>query len=271
MAHLTEAVGAPVQRVYAIGDIHGRFDLFREMIYKIEQDQSTRPPASTRIILLGDIVDRGPDTARLVQGCMALTASTDRFVVLKGNHEEMMVEALRGNRSTYEAWLGFGGRETLLSWGVDPEMIAGPPSTKHLRNAATLVGHETLEWLATLPLIYRHETYLFVHAGIRPGVPVDRQQSDDLLWIKDDFLSSTADHGYTIVHGHSAEAEVVVHENRIGLDTGAYRTGRLSAIGIENGKSWMLNTDPEADARYHISRDAAGSGNDTFSRMETQQ
>ena len=230
-------------RIYAIGDVHGRFDLFRRLMNIIERDQAARDPAVTQMILLGDIVDRGPDSANMVRGCMKLTAVTDRFVVLKGNHEQMMVEALQGSLFVYRQWLKFGGKDTLLSWGVDSDVVEGPATKESLRIAAGVVGRETIQWLADLPLYRRHEGYLFVHAGIRPGVALAKQRADDMLWISEEFLDSDASHGMIVVHGHSiSEAGAVVRANRIGIDTGAYRTEQLTAIGIEGGRTWLLQT-----------------------------
>lgn len=235
----------PIERIYAVGDIHGRFDLFGQLMRMVERDQALRLPVPTMIILLGDLVDRGPESARIVHGCMELTASTRRFMVLKGNHEEMMVEALRGDLTVYGHWLGFGGRETLLSWGVEPAIAEGPGTIENLRAAAAVVGTEVIDWLARLPLSYRHDGYFFVHAGIRPGVPLRKQTDDDMLWITDEFLDSKAWHGATVVHGHSInEGGPAIYPNRIGIDTGAYRTGRLTAVGVERGETWMLNTAP---------------------------
>ncbi|MEH3102653.1 MAG: metallophosphoesterase family protein [Sphingomonas phyllosphaerae] len=231
------------ERIYAIGDVHGRLDLFGELIARIGRDQEARPPAATKIILLGDIVDRGGDGAGMVRGCMKLTAASDRFVVLKGNHEEMMVQALDGDLKTYRAWLAFGGRETLLGWGVDPAAVTADATRSDLRHAAQTVGPEVLMWLDRLPLHHRYDDFLFVHAGIRPAVPLGQQDPGDLLWITDDFLMSDADHGLTVVHGHSVvEDGPDVRANRIGIDTGAFRTDRLTAIGIENGHVWFMDT-----------------------------
>jgi serine/threonine protein phosphatase 1 len=233
----------PIQRVYAVGDIHGRYDLFRQLMNIIEQDRASRPAVATQIVLLGDIVDRGPDAARMVRGCINLTASTDRFLVLKGNHEEMMSEALKGDLYVYGHWLTFGGRETLLSWGVDRQVAEGPATMDNLAIAADTVGHEVISWMEQLPLHYQHGNHFFVHAGIRPGISLRKQHPNDLLWIKDEFLESSASHGPIIVHGHTiVEGGPVVRSNRIGIDTGAYRSGRLTALAIEGEDSWYLNT-----------------------------
>jgi serine/threonine protein phosphatase 1 len=239
----------PVDRVYAIGDVHGRFDLFRDLVELIRRDQAGLPPASTRIVLLGDIVDRGPDAAKMVRGCMALTEFSDRFVLLKGNHEEMMERALRGDLKTFEHWLSFGGEQTLLSFGVDPALLQGSVTTETLRHAIEAVGEDVIRWLESLPLTLLHHEFLFVHAGIRPGVPIHKQRSEDLLWIRRDSLDDDSMHDVVVVHGHTVvEGGPVIRRNRIGIDTGAYRTGRLTALGIESGETWFLNTVLEPNA-----------------------
>jgi len=231
------------QRVYAIGDVHGRFDLFKQLMALIRQDHTRRAAVKTGIIVLGDIIDRGPDAAKLVHGCMKLSTLSDGFMVLKGNHEEMMVQALNGDLDVYRAWLNFGGRETLQSWNVDPIHTTDTPTKADLKVAAKTVGKEITSWLDDLPLYYQHGDFLFVHAGIRPLLPMQRQHPSDLLWITDDFLTSTIDHGITVIHGHSiSEGGPDIRPNRIGIDTGAYRTNRLTAIGVERGDTWYLDT-----------------------------
>lgn len=243
MISFRRASAKPIQRIYAVGDIHGRFDLFSRLMDLIERDQAGRVPVPTQVLLLGDIIDRGPDSARMVRCCMTLTAASRRFVVLKGNHEEMMVEALRGNLKVFGHWLNFGGRAALLSWGVAPDVLQEPVTLAALRTAAAAVGNDVLTWLANLPLYHQHDGFLFVHAGIRPGVPLRKQRPEDLLWITDDFLNSSVAHGMTVVHGHSiSESGAAIRTNRIGIDTGAYRTERLTALGVENGETWTLNT-----------------------------
>jgi serine/threonine protein phosphatase 1 len=249
MIGLRRGSAEPIRRLYAVGDVHGRLDLFQRLMNRVERDQAGRPPVATRVVLLGDIVDRGPDSAKMVMGCMNLTKYTNRFVVLKGNHEEMMVKALRGDLFVYGHWLRFGGKETLLSWGVDPAVVEGPATMDSLRIAAKTVGDDAIRWLAKLPLYHQHDDYLFVHAGIRPGIPLRRQRSDDLLWITEDFLDSDVSHDFIVVHGHTVgEDGPVIRSNRIGIDTGAYRTNRLTAMGVENGETWTLSTTLEPTA-----------------------
>jgi serine/threonine protein phosphatase 1 len=233
-------------RVYAIGDVHGRFDLFGRLIGQVARDNAARPPANTQVILLGNIIDQGPDAARMVKGCMQITASNDNLVVLKGNHEDMMADALSGNLTVYSHWLHFGGRETLLSWGVAPDVANGPATRSNLATAAQAIGEEVVGWLRALPLFHKHGPYLFVHAGIRPGVAVDEQHPDDLMWIKDEFLNYQMPHDFIVIHGHSPVGDrSIVHSNRIGINTDAVRTGKLTALGIEKRDTWTLMTGGE--------------------------
>lgn len=232
------------QRIYAIGDLHGRLDLFRRMVSIIKRDHADRLPVPTCIILLGDLIDRGPNSAELVHWCQELTEASNRFVVLKGNHEAMMVRALRdGDFAVLELWLEHGGGETLASWGVPRTLIEHGASLDLLKVARMAVAPATLEWMSALPLWAQHQHFLFVHAGIRPGIKLKAQSEADLLTIRDDFTRSRVDHGQIVIHGHSIhETGPDIQRNRIGIDSGAFRTGRLTAIGIENGEFWPLMT-----------------------------
>lgn len=239
-----------MRRVYAIGDIHGRLDLFERLLAIIQRDHAARAPTPTRIVVLGDLIDRGPDSARVVEACRRFAEESDRFVVLKGNHEAIMLCALSGDLMALDLWLKQGGREALRSWGVAPEELDRGPGVDLMEAARRAVGAETLAWLSSLPLKLRHGNHLFVHAGIRPGAKLWRQTEDDLLWIRDEFLECEADHGVVVVHGHTVhEAGPDIRHNRIGLDSGAWRTGRLSAVGIEDGQVWPLMTEPKPAVR----------------------
>ena len=233
----------PGERVYAIGDIHGRLDLFERLLGMIRRDNATRTPAHVQLVLLGDLIDRGPESAELVRRCMKFAEQTNQFVVLKGNHEAIMVESLSGDFAALSLWLEFGGDAALSSWGIDAALIEEGASTELLRTARSLVPKKTLAWLRKLPLTWQSGDYLFVHAGIRPGVELAQQMEEDLLWIRGEFLGSDTDHACLVVHGHSiSEHGVVVRNNRIGIDTGAYRTGILSALAIEGDQHWTLAT-----------------------------
>jgi len=232
----------PGQRVYAIGDIHGRMDLFKDLLSLIEADSADRARAKTTLILLGDFIDRGPDSARLMKIGLHYQASR-RFVVLRGNHEAALIDAIAGDFDAMDLWLAHGGDATLRSFGVRDEQIDPDDTAETIRLARRTIPGPLINWLARLPLTYRVGAYFFVHAGVRPGVPLHKQTETDLLWIRNEFTDCGDDHGAIIVHGHSVyEDGVHFQPNRIGIDTGAWRTGRLSALGLEGEDCWALCT-----------------------------
>lgn len=235
------------ERIYAIGDIHGRLDLFERLVALIREDNDTRGAANVRLILLGDIVDRGPASAALIERCRAFAGRSERFVLLKGNHEAMMVHAVRGNYSALALWLRSGGDATLRSWGVPDDLVRDAPFPELLDGVRQRISADVLAWLDALPLTQRVGDYLFVHAGIRPGVALAKQTAEDMMWIRHEFLENDDDHSVVVVHGHSISEEgVVIQPNRIGIDTGGYRTGVLTALALEGEQRWTLATDGHA-------------------------
>ena len=240
---LAPPVTANGERVYAVGDLHGRLDLFRRLIGQLEADVGERGSRRTRIILLGDLIDRGPQSRELLEMARRMQLlNSDRFVVLCGNHEEMLLASADGNSAAQRLWLENGGDATLMSYGVEPaEFIRLTPEQRGglLWRA---VGADTLVWLEALPIFARSADYFFCHAGVRPGVPLDKQRRADLLWIRGDFLSSNRPHGAIVVHGHSETDEIEIKNNRINIDTAAYRSGRLTAVALEGSYRWFVST-----------------------------
>jgi serine/threonine protein phosphatase 1 len=228
-------------RAYAVGDIHGRLDLLSQLFEQIREDDAARGAADTQVVLLGDLIDRGPDSAGVVDLAMR-PLDFAKLTVIQGNHEAMLVEALAGHREILLSWLRFGGRETLASWGVPEELIDGDDLDRLLAASVAAIPPDRRLWLATRPRALQLGDYYFVHAGIRPGVALHRQADQDRLWIRDPFLSSTSRHFAMIVHGHSISAEVELLPNRIGIDTGAYASGTLTALGLEGDGQWILQT-----------------------------
>ena len=227
------------ERIYAIGDIHGRLDLLRALLIAIEVDASGRAPMSTRVVILGDFIDRGPDSMKLMSIFAGMKSS--RVVVLKGNHEAALVDALRGDHDAMDLWMAYGGDATLRSFGVTETEIDPDDSRALIELARKIIPRNLIEWLEKLPVFYRRGPYYFVHAGVRPGVPLERQSVDDQLWIRDEFTQSTDDYGAVVVHGHSVNEDGVIFcANRIGVDTGAYRTEVLSAVGLEADNQWAV-------------------------------
>ena len=239
----------PGERVYAIGDIHGRMDLFRQLLERLAADEAKRGPAATRIVVLGDFIDRGPSSAELLSTLEWWQTNSSRVTVLKGNHEATLLECLKGNGEAQRLWLQFGGRETLRSFGLEAGDDWGSPS--HLAAIiASVIPPRLVSWLQELPLHYRLGDYFFCHAGVEPGIPLSEQDADYLLWVRNEFLSSKRDHGAVVVHGHSICGSVVEFAgNRICVDTGAYTTGVLSAVGLEDHRQWSISVASEETGR----------------------
>ena len=229
------------RRVYAIGDIHGCADLFERILALIEADEAERGVVGqSRIILLGDLVNRGPMSAAVVDLALDLAERRD-VLTLAGNHEEVFALALAGDLAALRFFLRMGGRETLASYGFSEHFIEN--SAYEDIHAAMMadIPQAHRDFITSLPNSCLIEDYLFVHAGIRPGIPVDEQAENDLRWIREDFLSSNVRHPYVVVHGHSISERVDERSNRIGIDTGAYRSGRLTAVGLQHQERWFLS------------------------------
>lgn len=241
----------PGERVYAVGDIHGRADLFEQLIRIIQEDDGSRRSAHTTIILLGDLVDRGPDSAGVVRRARALAQRRD-VEILMGNHEEMFLDA-RENTEVMRGFLRFGGLETILSYGVSHEaaLASDFEELQALMNAA--VPQEDFAFIGDFKKLVRKGDYIFVHAGIRPGTPIEMQMSKDCRWIREPFLSHKGDMGGFVIHGHTITEEPEMRPNRIGIDTGAFVHGTLTAIGLEGSEQWFLQArEHEANAKASV-------------------
>lgn len=228
------------QRWYAIGDIHGCYAELNRLIKAIDDDDTQRGPTDTRLLFVGDYVDRGPGSREVIELMMRLDIGHERVIFLMGNHEETLLSAANGNRRAAALFHKMGGRETLLSYGVSAQDYDSADTAEIIDMIRSAIPPDHLRWMRDLRLSYEVGDYLFVHAGIRPGVPLHSQLSSDLRWIRNEFLESSEDHGMMIVHGHSVTDQVDERPNRIGIDTGAYASGRLSAIGLEGSDRWIL-------------------------------
>jgi serine/threonine protein phosphatase 1 len=236
------------ERVYAIGDVHGRLDLLRDLLRRIDDHSAGLPPAeSTHIILLGDLIDRGTQSREVLNFVYSIQQRTDGIVTLLGNHEELMLKAIDKVPGTLDAWMRMGGRATVRSFGLEPP-AAGESARDYADRLRAAVPPELLEWMRTLPLTASSGSYMFCHAGIRPGVSLKRQSRTDLLWIRKEFLEDDSSHGVVVVHGHSIAADVEMRSNRIGIDTGAYRTGVLTALYLEGAEREIIATPPVEQA-----------------------
>ena len=235
------------ERVYAIGDVHGRLDLLTDLLTAIDADDTARGAARTTLIFLGDLVDRGPDSAGVVEAAMAQTARTDRATrFILGNHEEMFIAAARGKDRLLRTFVRNGGRETILSYGMDAAEYDALDFPQLAQRLLTQIPRSHVDFVADFEPSVRVGDYLFVHAGVRPGVALDAQKDVDLRWIRDDFLDDRRDHGAVVVHGHTIAREPEDRGNRIGIDTGGYLHGRLTALGLEGTDRWFLHAEGEA-------------------------
>lgn len=227
-------------RVYAVGDVHGRDDLLADLLSQIEQDHGERGPAHPIVVFLGDLIDRGPQSAQVVERLRRYATEGLATVFLAGNHEEVMLRVLAGQAEILVDWLRFGGTECLQSYGVDVDRIVRMAPQQAVQHILGVIPSEHLEFLRSMGDTFRLGDYLFVHAGIRPGVPLSGQRQSDLRWIRHPFLTDRRDHGFFVVHGHTIAEDIDECVNRIGIDTGAYSSGVLTAIGLEGQERWFL-------------------------------
>lgn len=224
-------------RVYAIGDIHGRADLLIDAIARIDDDLARRPIEHAIEVYLGDYIDRGPDSKAVID-LLSLRLVKNSAICLRGNHEALMEDFLR-DPANLRPWLQLGGVQTLESYGVSFSPGVGSEIDTHRRFwRAFPRAHEI--FLQCLRYSFCCGDFLFVHAGIRPGVPIERQHFHDLLWIRREFLNSTANHGKYVVHGHSPVGHPDIRRNRMNIDTGAWRTGTLTCVAFEGTETLIL-------------------------------
>lgn len=231
------------ERVYAVGDIHGRRDLLDCLIHAIDEDDAQRAPARTTVILLGDLIDRGPDSAGVIAAAREW-AMRRRVRIIAGNHEEMLLLAFH-KEDVLRSFLRHGGRETVLSYPVDRGAYAEADFEGVQALMREAIPPADLEFIRGFEDVIRIGDYLFVHAGIAPEVPIEEQRPGDLRWIREPFLSHSGDHGCVVVHGHTITDDTVLRPNRIGIDTGAYFSGRLTALCLEGTGRWLIETSDE--------------------------
>jgi serine/threonine protein phosphatase 1 len=231
------------QLLYAVGDIHGRLDLLETMLGQIAQNARARQSRQQTLVFLGDYVDRGPDSRGVVERLIRdpLLGFDTHF--LKGNHEAILLDFLE-EPWRLDHWLINGGEATMRSYGVDVERLArlGAPAEIWRNTFAEALPDAHLRFLRRLKLTVSFGEYLFVHAGVRPGVPLGAQSEADLVWIRAPFLDSGEPFGKIVVHGHTPTREPVTRPNRIGIDTGAVFTGRLTALRLQDGSREFLQT-----------------------------
>ena len=220
-------------RIYAIGDIHGRADLLSETLQRINSSLAKSPATNPIQIFLGDYIDRGPASREVIDQLIK-RGRKHRSVFLKGNHETY-VHAFVTNPSVIRDWRYLGGLETLMSYNVTPSLSSDAAMEASLAvkfNRALPESHR--EFLGSLKPSFACGDFFFAHAGVRPGIPLTAQREEDLLWIRDDFLLCEESFSKVIVHGHTPVASPDIRSNRINIDTGAYATGRLTCLVLED-------------------------------------
>jgi serine/threonine protein phosphatase 1 len=224
-------------RIYAVGDIHGRADLLSEVTARIDDDIRRRPIAHTVEVYLGDYIDRGPDS-RTVLDLLAVRLVANGAVCLRGNHEAVM-EGFLQDPSILPYWLQLGGMQTLASYGIELHDENVTAVNLHRRFVDAFPrAHELV--MKCLRSQFSCGDFMFVHAGIRPDVPIEHQDVNDLIWIRNEFLDSALKHERFIVHGHTPVPHPDIRHNRINIDTCAWRTGTLTCIAIEGSTILFL-------------------------------
>ena len=231
------------KRVYAIGDVHGRNDLLKELLRKIIEDDHARGKAKTKIILLGDLIDRGPDSAGVIETAMELKAWKSNTRFLMGNHEEVFLDAIKSDDpKVTRFFIRIGGEETILSYPITRKEYLKLDMQQLSDRLPDLVPKKHIKFIESFDDQVTVGDYVFVHAGIRPGVPLKDQKTKDLRWIRSGFLDHKGDLDKVVVFGHTIFDDVQERGSRIGIDTGAYDSGVLTAIGLEGGERWYLQT-----------------------------
>jgi serine/threonine protein phosphatase 1 len=220
-------------RIYAIGDIHGRADLLDQMLNRIDADLTKNPVSFEIEVFLGDYIDRGPDSRQVLDRLVA-RSRTRQMVFLKGNHETYLADFVN-NPPILDDWQRIGGLETLMSYGITPSINANTAAQVRLAAAFDQVLPEShRRFLGSLKTSFTCGDFYFVHAGVRPGIPLGKQREEDLLWIRNEFLLCEQEFSKIVVHGHTPVRQPDFRPNRINIDTGAYATGNLTCLILED-------------------------------------
>jgi serine/threonine protein phosphatase 1 len=229
-------------RIYAIGDVHGRMDLLQLLNEMIRHDLESRPVRESIEIFLGDYTDRGADSRAVIDYLASDQRVCDRRICLKGNHDEIFLTFLE-DPSVLVEWRDLGGLETLYSYGVSPPISRDPKQAAECQaRLLEIIPESHVAFLQNLCLKAEFGSYFFVHAGIDPNKDIERQDENDLLWIRDPFLSCRSDFGVIVVHGHTPQSQYEHLPNRINVDTGAALSGRLTCAVLEANSVRFLQT-----------------------------
>jgi serine/threonine protein phosphatase 1 len=226
-------------RIYAISDIHGCAHLLERMLAVIDADVAHSRPYRAIEVFLGDYIDRGPDS-RSTLDLLIRRARGGNAVFLKGNHEAFLAEVFR-DPSRIPDWFQLGGLQTLLSYGLSPSPSPDDEEQRALvSELAAAMPPQHREFLKRLRLTFTCGDFFFVHAGVRPGIPLSQQREVDLLWIREEFLHSQKNFGKYVVHGHTPVRSAELLANRANIDTGAFATGNLTLLSIQGSRLLAL-------------------------------
>ena len=230
------------ERIYAVGDIHGRYDLLRSLLSLIIQDWEAveQDGKVIRLIFLGDIIDRGPDSRSCIAMLRHLT-SQPRIDLLRGNHEDLLLRSIDGEKWAQNIWIEQGGLATLENYDVAPPR-SDEDAFDFAERLTTRIPADDIAFLKETPIHLQSGTYFFVHAGVRPGIALHKQEEQDLIFIRDEFTGADDWHGAVVVHGHTVVDDVDIRANRIAVDTGAWRSERLSCVVLDGETQAVITT-----------------------------
>jgi serine/threonine protein phosphatase 1 len=228
-------------RIYAVGDIHGRLDLLDKLLALINSDLALRPAVRPLYVFLGDYIDRGSSSRETIDRLIE-HGEANESIFLKGNHELIAIKCL-SDRALFDQWLRLGGTETLVSYGLPPEILTNGRQIVELQSAFhSALPQAHFRFFRNLQSSFACGDFFFAHAGVKPNVGLSHQKESDLLWIRGEFLSSNDDFGKIVVHGHTPTNEIEIGPNRINIDTGAFATGRLTCLVIEGEALSAIDT-----------------------------
>lgn len=229
-------------RIYAIADMHGRADLLARLLRAINKDAAAYSDQRRILVTLGDYIDRGPNSRKVIETLIQLPLEGFEAKHLQGNHEAMLLDFLSNPLDEGVLWISNGGWATLVSYGLKasdlPEDVEELPAVRD--KLLAIMPKEHMSFFKSLRLFYQLGDYYFVHAGVRPGVALDKQKADDLIWIREEFLFSKKDFGKIVVHGHTITKNPKESTNRIGLDTGAFHTGVMTCLVLNGEDRYFL-------------------------------
>lgn len=231
-------------RLYVVGDIHGRLDLLNQMLAMIEDDAARFPQKKKVLAFLGDYIDRGLDSCGVVDRLLQGFAPEFKPIYIRGNHEDMFLRFMRGQIDIGPSWLSLGGAAALASYGINSlSGVGGKGKLETLfKDVKAKIPTAHIKFVSQTIMSATFGHYYLVHAGIRPGLPFNKQNPADQMGIRGDFLFSEAHFGRIVIHGHTIRAEPEVKRNRIGIDTGAFATGKLTCLILDGTSRAFLST-----------------------------